>query len=252
MSDDISPILESWPYEPGEVTARKITGLDGRPRLQMRLDLGLLQMEVRGRPDGQRPFGAESLLVYHQERLTRYKREHGTDAGFSLTADECSELRDESTQFYHRYLGLYQLEDFEGVVGDTDRNLEVLDFMRAYAAEEDDRVQMEQFRPYILMMNGRAKAALALKNEDFETALAEVRQGMQRIEGFLVEVGRPELAKKSAEIASLRRLEREILQRRPTDPVEQLRQELKAAIAAEEYERAATLRDELRRLETKR
>jgi hypothetical protein len=249
MTEDITPILEHWPYEPGEITVRKVAGLDGSVKVQLRLDLGLLQMEVTGRPDGRRPHGFESLLAYHQDRLARYRREHGSDTGFALTAEECEELRAESTQYYHRYLGLYHLEDFEGVVADTSRNLDCLDFLRTYASDDDDRVVMEQYRPYILMMHARAKAAQALQHEDFAAALDEVHQGIRRIEAFLREVDQVQLVRRSVEIASLRRLEREILERRPTSPLEQLREQLKAAVAAEEFELAASLRDQLRRLE---
>ena len=43
---DITPVLTDWEYEPGTLNVRKITGLDGLPKLQLRLDLGLLQMEM--------------------------------------------------------------------------------------------------------------------------------------------------------------------------------------------------------------
>ena len=39
--------------------------------MQLRIDLGILQMEMTGRPDGQRPHNCESLLVYHQRRAER-------------------------------------------------------------------------------------------------------------------------------------------------------------------------------------
>ncbi len=55
MSKDIAVILNGWDYNPDEVTVRRILGLDGRVKIQMRLDLGILQMEVDGRPDGQHP-----------------------------------------------------------------------------------------------------------------------------------------------------------------------------------------------------
>ena len=47
---------------------RIVPGDDGREKLQMRIDLGLLQMELDGRPDGQRPAGAESLLDHLEAR----------------------------------------------------------------------------------------------------------------------------------------------------------------------------------------
>ena len=57
MSLDISDILEDWPFKPGEVNVRRIMGNDGREKLQMRIDLGILQMEISGRPDGKTPEG---------------------------------------------------------------------------------------------------------------------------------------------------------------------------------------------------
>ena len=71
MSLDLNTILKDWPYESGTVKVRKITGLDGREKLQLRVDLGLLQMEITGRPDGRRPHNCESLLEYHRKRATR-------------------------------------------------------------------------------------------------------------------------------------------------------------------------------------
>ncbi len=61
---DLRELLQSWSYEPGRVNARRITGADDRQRLQVRIDLGVLQMEMEGRPDGQRPQDYESLLAY--------------------------------------------------------------------------------------------------------------------------------------------------------------------------------------------
>jgi hypothetical protein len=51
-SKDLRLITTDWPYEPGQINVRKIRGVDNRIKIQMRLDLGLLQMEMTGRPDG--------------------------------------------------------------------------------------------------------------------------------------------------------------------------------------------------------
>ena len=48
--NDLEHILRAWPYEPGHITVRRILGDDDRVKIQMRLDLGVLQMEVTGRP----------------------------------------------------------------------------------------------------------------------------------------------------------------------------------------------------------
>src|SRR6476661_1144366 len=77
FSKDIAAILKGWDYEPGTINVRKINGTDGSPKLQMRLDLGLLQMEMTGRPDGVRPHGFESLLEYHENQLAEFRRING-------------------------------------------------------------------------------------------------------------------------------------------------------------------------------
>ena len=62
LSKDITPILSGWDYDPDELQVRIVAGDDGRDKIQMRIDLGLIQMELAGRPDGAAPDGLESLL----------------------------------------------------------------------------------------------------------------------------------------------------------------------------------------------
>src|SRR5688572_14536548 len=90
---DITPVLQGGGYEAGAINVRKVAGRDGREKLQMRLDLGLLQMEVHGRPDGRRPHGRESYLEYFEEQLTRHTKENGSADGFTLSGDQCQQLR---------------------------------------------------------------------------------------------------------------------------------------------------------------
>src|ERR1700741_2494233 len=126
MSLDLNSLVQDWPHEPGNIKVRKIIGLDGREKLQLRIDLGVLQMELTGRPDGQRPHGAGSLLSYH---LLRAADAEGRGDTYELTPEQCSELQQEGIQYYHRYLSLFQINDFEGVVRDTQRNLELFTFV---------------------------------------------------------------------------------------------------------------------------
>src|SRR5262249_31582940 len=92
MSLDLNSLLKDWPHESGAIKVRKVPGLDGREKLQLRIDLGLLQMEMDGRPDGQRPHNCESYLIYHQRRALR-AAERGED--YELTPEQCSELQQE-------------------------------------------------------------------------------------------------------------------------------------------------------------
>ena len=247
MSLDIGSILKDWPYEPDRVSARRIKGDDGRERIQLRLDLGLIQMELTGRPDGQRPHGCESLLKYHRQRLEKHCEEHGLDEGFELDRVQCELLRAEGVMYYHRYLAAFVLEDYESVKRDAMRNLELFDFCRTYAAEESDRHSLEHHRPYVLMMYSRAKAQVALRNSRPKAALAALNQGVRGIEEFYGRFGQEKLIDRSGEIAARRAMAGQIEAKIPVDPIEKLRGDLSAAVEEERYEDAAALRDKLRR-----
>jgi hypothetical protein len=242
---DISPLLNGWDYEAGSINVRKIRGVDGHPKLQMRLDLGLLQMEMTGRPDGTRPHGHESLLEYFEQQLTEHERLNGTQLGFHLTRRQCALLREEAGMYYHRYLGLFVLEDFPSVVRDTARNLRVLDLCGQYAMDEQDRLILEQYRPYITMMNTRAQASLELRDGKFDAALQTVKRGLKRIKEFFNRFGQEEVYADSHEVRALKRLGREIRKKLPDNPLKRLQLKLNRAVKNEKYEQAAVLRDQI-------
>jgi hypothetical protein len=240
---DISPVLNGWEYEPGAINVRKVPGLDGREKLQMRLDLGLLQMEVTGRPDGHRPHGCESILEYFEKKLSQHRRNYGTTSGFHLTPDQCQQLREEAVMYYHRYLSLFILGDFPGVIRDTARNLRVLDFCGQYATDDHDRFVLEQYRPYIIMMNTRARASMQFNDKQYNKALGTVTEGLDNIREFFIRFGQEEVFDKSSEVKILKRFARSIRKKLPVDPMERLQHKLQRAIKREDYEEAARLRD---------
>ncbi|MBC7834782.1 MAG: UvrB/UvrC motif-containing protein [Phycisphaerales bacterium] len=246
MGSDLTKLLEDWPYQPGQINVRLIEGEDGEPRVQLRLDLGIMQMLVDGRPDGIRPMGHESLLDYHEARLDEHGAEEGSAQGFVLSEDECRELREEAVQYYHRYVCLMVLEDYEGVVRDTSRNLRVLDLCARFAETEADRAILEQFRPYITMMRARALASQAIKDKEPKAALHAIDQGLDALRQHFVETGRGELFDQSAEVEMLRGMREELIPKLPTSPRSELRRRLAQAISQENYELAAILRDEIK------
>jgi len=354
MNRDLTAILEEWPYEPGVVNVRVIEGQDGEPRIQLRLDLGLLQMTMAGRPDGQRPEGYESVLELYESKLDEAiagavgemddedddggvggsrsgggrserpgsgrtsggarggspdagsaeggksdKRGVGPDkksdedadeddknnppaggrggkkggasgdhddddddddgfgaGGYSpsmtswrLKPEQCREIREEATQYYHRYVCLMVLEDFEGVIRDTTRNLRSLEFCRRFAATREDREAMEPFRPYILMMRTRALAAQAVKEGEPKAALLAIDQGLDELRVWFDQSDRDETFDESNEVQLLRSMRDALTPKLPISQKAELRQRLREAIDAENYELAAILRDELRMLE---
>src|ERR1700676_226712 len=209
-SKDIASVLRGWSYEPGVINVRKIHGVDGLPKVQMRLDLGLLQMEMSGRPDGVRPHGYESLLEYFENQLAEHQKSHGTELGFHLNESQCASLREEAVQYYHRYLSLFVLEEFPGVVRDTARNLRLLDLCGKYADEEQDRLVLRQYRPYIVMMHARAEASLHCQEHKYPEALEKIEEGLLQIRDFFARFGQEEAYGESSEVRVLKKFARDI------------------------------------------
>jgi len=248
MSLDLNTLLKDWPHETGAIKVRKILGLDGREKLQLRIDLGLLQMEMSGRPDGHRPHNCESLLQYHQRRAAR--SEARGDA-YELSAEQCSELQQEGIQYYHRYLSLFQINEFHAVIRDTQRNLDLFEFVSEHTDRDELAWSFEQFRPYVLMMNTRAKASILLSDGKFAEAMREIERGRDNIQEFFQQSHFPELAQKSSEIAFLEEWLEEVSSKRPLSKLEIMQREMEGAIASELYERAAELRDAIKLLQTR-
>lgn len=246
MNHDIGSILSGWRYSPSEVTVRLVEGDDGRPKIQMRLDLGILQMEVAGRPDGQRPHGFESLLEYHRHRMERHEARTGEAEGFELDEEACSEMRSEAMQYYYRYLSQFHLGDYDSVLRDTARNMKAFDFVRDHAEDPTDRFALEQFRPYVMMMHTRASACIHLEEREFDTALGLIDEGISDIEEYLRENGRDDMIDSCRELQFLEEWRDRVQNNRPISLEEKLRQELRMAVETENYERAAEIRDQIK------
>jgi hypothetical protein len=248
MDFDISRLLDHWEYQPGQVVVRRFKAKDGKEKIQLRVDLGLLQMNAEGRPDGKRPFGHASLLEYYQARLYKYVAAHdGSDEGFKLNAEDCAKLQLEALQYHHRYICLLQLEDHSAVIRDAERNLGVFDFVTKHAENEELAWSLQQFRPQLLMVLTRARGSEALKVNDYSMAIQHVEDGVEQIRTFYAEHGRPD-AESSPEVQSLTTWLTEIRAQRPLSRREQLERALQEAVKREDYEKAAQVRDALKNL----
>lgn len=246
---DLKTTLREWPYDPDQISVRKILGADGEIRIQMRVELGILQMEAEGRPDGVRPHGCPSLVDYHLRRLPK-ESENGNGNGqgeFELSTRECRALRDEASVYYRRYVALFVLEEFESVARDTAHTLCIFDLCRDYGAERDDRECLERYRPYVMMMNARAQAYQALQEGEPTSALAHVKRGILNIQAHYEERGDDEAMRKSEELRMLRNLVKELADQIPEDSLIATRRALRQALDMEHFEEAARLRDVLRK-----
>jgi hypothetical protein len=255
MSKDISKILEGWEYEVGDVAVRIVPGDDGKDKIQLRVDMGLLQMEMDGRPDGSRPEGAPSWLDYYLQQQQAHDAAHPDSAPFELTDEDCFRLWREGVQYYHRYLSFWHLKRYDLCARDTQRNLRLFAFVRAYARDDRHRWQFDQWRPYVLMMHTRAVATPMVESGELTEALRTIDSGIEAIREFLDTHDLSERADQCAELISLEQWREEVLvaahrtgKAHPEATAEVLRRQLQQAVAEERFEDAAALRDEIRRL----
>ncbi len=252
MSKDISKILQAWPYEPDEVGVRVIQGDDGAEKLQLRVDLGLLQMEIDGRPDGTRPGDCESWFEYYQKKQQAHEAVN-PDVQFHLKEKALARLWREGVQYYHRYLGFWHLERYDLCARDTKRNLALFAFVRQHTDDERLKLQFDQWRPYVTMMYTRAVASPLVAQEQFDEAVSVIDAGIDAVRDFFDEYQQSQQAEECAELLSLEHWREEVVanqqrtaSQRPKSEMEILREKLAEAIAAEEFEEAARLRDEIR------
>ena len=248
MDKDLSPLLGGWAFQSGDVCARKIVGEDGKEKLQVRLDLGLLQMELYGRPDGERPHDYESALDCYLDRLESHRAENGSGDGFQLDEEACNELWQEGVQYYQRYYCLLHMGDYEGVLRDTAHNLAVFDLVKTYCEDDEAKICFEQYRPYVVMIHARSKGEIRLQSKDYEGALEVAKEGIDEIRSFFESFGDPELVDSSEELQALESWAEEIRRERPLGIRQRLFRKLREAVSQEQYEEAAQLRDRLRSL----
>ncbi len=251
MSDDfdLREALQAWPYD-SDNPVRMVTMADGRQVMQVRTPMGIEQYELDGRPDGLRPHDAESAFAFHQARFERAQAQEKA-GNFGLTGPQCAELFEESVLYYFRYLHLFQLRDWRRVMRDTNRNLALFDFVHEHARREADRLHLEQWRPYILRMNAVARSMVEWESGHHAAALHVVRDVITAIQGL------PEIESEAFQYERTRSLEaldelaKQIEKTQPMSEIESLERELHKAVEAEQFERAATLRDRLQELRAK-
>ena len=249
MRKDLDDVIQGWPYdpEPGEVLAREIRARDGRNVLQIRIELGVLQLEVAGRPDGSRPHGATTYLDYLRHHAASRGPGEGQGSNWVMSQHHCVEADREFVQFYHRRMAWLSLRRYELAIRDSDHTLALMDFVRKHGADEDYIASHEQFRGLVQFHKAQAQAAMALERRRPEEAIDALRDGVEKIhfhqrtwweERDATESPNPSL------IEQLRLNEQEI--RRNYAVEKTLREQLDEAVAREDYEAAARIRDQIR------
>lgn len=239
-SHHIDDVLQSWAFDPVGVNARIVKGKDGRDVIQMRIDMGILQLETRGRPDGIRPQGAETYYDF----LTSQLMIDGDE--YQLTEDDCAEADREFVQFYHRRICWLQLNEFERAVEDADHTLGLMDFCRRHSPDENWTMSHEQYRRFVLFHRTQAAALAQLNSGDGpEAAIHEINEGLNSISAFFEQYQAEEDVGSDELVARLTEMREDLRNRYEVGRT--LQEQLADAVASEQYELAARLRDELAR-----
>jgi hypothetical protein len=225
--DDLSELLRAFPYEPGRVRARLIRARDGREVLQVRVELGILQMECDGRPDGLESAFADG-------------KDLSTPAGAASGRLEVAQLEQRTVAYLAAGDPVRALRDTESVLA----------LLARLAAEAPDaeREWAESARFSVVVLRTRAVVAALMQAGRPREAPVAIDQGLRllRIEAERIGIG--DQFDSLGDVRALRTLRESLVPQLPPAERGELEARLEAAVRAENYELAAILRDELRRL----
>lgn len=238
--DRIDEILRSWPYDPTKLSVRLLTSRD-RDVIQMRVDLGVLQLETTGRPDGLRPHGD---ATYYDHLVGRLLQEGGE---FRFDEESCSEVDREFIQFYHRRICWLKLQNYRAAMADADHTLRLMDLCRDHSPNSMWTATHEQYRPFVMFH--RIQAATLAELEDFgaEAAVSALDDGAQQLAEVFAARGEEDQEEEQELRERLDELRASLVDQ--FDTRHRLRLKLERAIAAERYEEAAQIRDELAQMD---
>jgi hypothetical protein len=251
MTLDLRDLTSDWEHESGEISARAVTGRDGTELLQLRVDLGLMQMFSDGRPDGKRYHGFPSVLDYFLRELRLGRDE--------LTSDDWRELERELYQTNYRRLALASLvedclgrDDIDAARRYIQHALRDIDTCLAHirVATESPSCRLgrsgQALQPTLVFHRGRLQVQLAVVEDRYEDAVDEAVRGATALDALLESIGiDPEQREGDPGITFLHDLERRL--RKEYDIPLTLIERLEQAVEDEDFEAAARLRDELQR-----
>jgi hypothetical protein len=235
---DIDSLLKKWDFQPGEVNARLIKARNGREVLQMRVDMGVLQMETDLRPDGLRPNGAETYYDYLVGEVIR------EGDAFRLSKEQCVEADREFVQYYHRRLCWLSLREYRRAARDADHSLAFMDFVREHSPDEEWTLSHEQYRPFVLFHRVQAGALAALQEGGAESAIGEINAGLTRFRELFARYDAEEQYSGDELVRRLEEMRESVRQRYEVGRT--LDEQLAEAVRAENYELAAKIRDRIR------
>ncbi|MCK4340639.1 MAG: UvrB/UvrC motif-containing protein [Phycisphaerae bacterium] len=248
MTLDLDELTQGWDCHPGELRARVVVGRDGDELIQLRIDLGVMQMSPDGRPDGHPYHGLPSTHEYiaHELRV----------GGERLTHQDWQELERELMQTNYRRLAYATLAEdalkandcagtrryIKGALADIESCLTQLELLAEHDADARDT---RSLRPTLVFDRARLLSQLGIVEGRFEEAIEHAEAGAARLDELLCELGYDEEAREEDPgVRYLRDLGRQL--RLEYGVTRTLRERLEEALENEDFETAAEIREALR------
>jgi hypothetical protein len=241
VNQDIDFVLEGWDYKPAMVQARLVQARGGRQVIQMRVDLGILQIETNAKPDGSRPHGHTTYLSYLQEQARVSPK---TGGPLVLSEEQCQEADREFLQYYHRRICWLALRNYSRAIADADHTLALMDFVKGHSPNDDYLHAHEQYRGFVIFQRTQAAAALQVEKSSPESAVDEIRRGLEKLRIYFAAFDLEEEMEEDGMVQHLRKVEHQLREEYKIQAT--LQEQLDQAIADEDYEKAARLRDALK------
>lgn len=233
--DDITPILARWEFAQGAPQLRFLVGIGDIVRIQIRLEAGILQFEVTGRPDGSRPHECESWF------------EHWSNRGERVPWEGCSALLSEVALYHQRAVAFMLLDDFAACAADCARNIAAVAFVQRRAAEGVDTEACPSLHVAAVLLRTRAEASACVRQRDTQGALAAIDRGLAALNPPVGNDAQRHESQ-SPESALLRSMRDALVPKLPSSQRVDLENRLKSALRLENYELAVILRNELRQI----
>lgn len=248
MSNDLSVILAGWVGKDDRQSARIINAYGGRPVLQYFESGAVLQMEMDGRPDGVRPQGRTSMLDVLTARLQNESE--------TIHPQDWMELDREFVQYQQRRqaalvaasqlflegrreeaIPLYAL-----TVRDLKHCIDIIDLTVAHHPSGGLVSARPELKPVLMSQRFIALSQVELAGENIESAVEVLRDGECQINAYL-NSNDPRDEASGACLRELNLMESAIRDKYKLKST--LREQLDEALAVENYELAASIRDQI-------
>lgn len=229
MDRALDQLLREFPYEGGRVNARLVRLDAEREVLQIRVELGILQMESIGRPDGK-------PSVFDETAARRGKR---------LSSAEAALLRLELVQYQQRAVAFMAIGDARRALGDAEFVLASAAFL-ARCGPDADAEWADGARFSAIVLRTRAASAMLAAVGRAREAGSVIDAGLEMLFEAAERAGIAEHFDVLGDVTALRSMRDTLVPQLPPAQRSELEARLRTAVLSENYELAAILRDELR------